>query len=66
MDGDQRCAETRDYSAACLSCDCQDDTERRGNPNSARAHDLTGIPEVPVCFSLRISLHVAQLVPLSV
>ena len=47
-DGDQRCAETREYSAACLSCDCQDDTEHRGNPNCARADDLTGIPEVQV------------------
>ena len=47
-DGHQRCAETRAYSAACLSCDCQDDTERRGNPNCARADDLTGIPEVQV------------------
>ena len=36
-DGDQRCAETREFSAACLSCDCQDDTEHRGNPNCARA-----------------------------
>ena len=36
-DGDQRCAATREYSAAWLSCDCQDDTEHRGNPNCARA-----------------------------
>ena len=41
-DGDQRCAETREYSAPRLSCDCQDDTEHRGNPNCARADDLTG------------------------
>ena len=47
-DGDQRCAETRAYSAACLSCDCQDDTEHRGNPNCAGADDLTRIPEVQV------------------
>ena len=40
--GDQRCAETRENSAAWLSCDCQDDTEHRGNPNCARADDLTG------------------------
>ena len=51
--------------------------EHHGNPNCARANDLTGIPKVQVvgvfhtnsflfCFSLRISLHVAQLVPLSV
>ena len=39
-DGDQRCAETRE-SAAWLSCDCQGDTEHRGNPNCARADDLT-------------------------
>ena len=47
-DGDQCCAETREYSAACLSCDCQDDTEHCGNPNCARADDLTEIPEVQV------------------
>ena len=41
-DGDQRCAESREYSAPRLSCDCQDDTEHRGNPNCARADDLTG------------------------
>ena len=47
-DGDQCCAETREYSAACLSCDCQDDTEHRGNLNCARADDLSGIREVQV------------------
>ena len=47
-DGDQRCAETREHSAACFSCDCQDHREHRGNPNCARADDLTGVPEVQV------------------
>ena len=72
------------------SRDCRDDTEHRGNPNCARAGDLTrnsrgsGCGKDPHqihrsgpaeegfiltairCVSLRISLQVAQSVPLSV